>query len=108
MLMVSTDYIPGQELELLGLVGGSANRCQFTEQDWAPTGRREAIRYTEMMDEARELATQRMEQQAAELGADAVICVQYSFASIMKGGALVMAYGTAVRFKQARQEGEVL
>ncbi len=54
--------------------------------------------YTEMMNEARALATQRMVKQAEDLGADAVVCVRYASASIMQGAAEVMAYGTAVKF----------
>ena len=55
--------------------------------------------YTDMMDQARALATQRMEQEAEALGADAVVNIRYSSASVMQGAAEVMAYGTAVRFK---------
>ena len=55
--------------------------------------------YTDMMNEARSIATQRMVDEAQALGADAVVAVRYSSASVMQGAAEVMAYGTAVKFK---------
>ena len=54
--------------------------------------------YTDMMNKARDLATSRMIDQAAQMGADAVVCVRYSTASITQGAAEVFAYGTAVKF----------
>ena len=51
-----------------------------------------------MMNDARALATKRMIEEAEKLGADAVVNVRYSSASVMQGAAEVMAYGTAVRF----------
>ena len=54
--------------------------------------------YTEMMNEARALATKRMVEEAENLGADAVVNVRYSSASVMAGAAEVIAYGTAVKF----------
>ena len=55
--------------------------------------------YTEMMNEARALATKRMVQEAEGLGADAVVNIRYSSAAIMQNAAEVIAYGTAVKFK---------
>jgi uncharacterized protein YbjQ (UPF0145 family) len=55
--------------------------------------------YTEMMNDARALATQRMIAEATTMGADAIINVRYSSSSIMQGAAEVMAYGTAVKYK---------
>ena len=55
--------------------------------------------YTQMMDEARALATQRMVAEAEAMGADAVVNVRYASAAVMQGAAEVMAYGTAVRFR---------
>ena len=55
--------------------------------------------HTEMMNEARALATKRMVQEAEHLGADAVVNIRYSSAAIMQNAAEVIAYGTAVKFK---------
>ena len=53
--------------------------------------------YTEMLVEAREIATKRMLDNAAAMGADGVIDVKYSSAAIMQGAAEIVAYGTAVK-----------
>lgn len=52
-----------------------------------------------MMDEARDIATQRMIKEAEGLGADAIISIRYATSAIMQGAAEVMVYGTAVKFK---------
>ncbi len=53
--------------------------------------------YTEMLVEARQIATKRMVDEAEALGADAVIGVKFGSSAIMQGAAEVLAYGTAVR-----------
>ena len=52
-----------------------------------------------MMDSARRIATGRMEEEAAKLGADAVINVRYTTSAVMESAAEVLAYGTAVKFR---------
>ena len=54
--------------------------------------------YTEMLNEARQIATKRMVDAAEELGADAVVGLRYAASSVMQGAAEVIAYGTAVKF----------
>lgn len=54
--------------------------------------------YTEMMNEARALATKRMVEEAQKLDADVIVNVRYSSAAVMQGAAEIMAYGTAVKF----------
>ena len=58
--------------------------------------------YTEMLNEARQIAVKRMVDEAKELGADAVIGVRYGSSQVMNGAAEVIAYGTAVKFNDAR------
>ena len=103
MLLVNIDYIPGRELEPLGLVKGSTIQSKNIGRDITQSFKTlvggELKSYTDMMDQARALATQRMEQEAEALGAAAVVNIRYSSASVMQGAAEVMAYGTAVRFK---------
>ena len=103
MLLVNIDYIPGRELEPLGLVKGSTIQSKNIGRDITQSFKTlvggELKSYTDMMDQARALATQRMEQEAEALGADAVVNIRYSSASVMQGAAEVMAYGTAVRYK---------
>lgn len=52
-----------------------------------------------MMNEARDIAFDRMVQDAQNLGADAIVCMRFASSSIMQGAAEVMAYGTAVKFR---------
>jgi uncharacterized protein YbjQ (UPF0145 family) len=54
--------------------------------------------YTEMLIEARQIATKRMVDEAEALGADAIIGVRFGSAQVMQGAAEVVAYGTAVKF----------
>lgn len=102
MFIVNTDYIPGKELELLGLVKGATIQTRHMGKDIGAGLKTivggELKGYTEMMDSARSIATERMQQEAAKLGADAVINVRFATAAIMQGAAEVMAYGTAVKF----------
>ena len=59
----------------------------------------EITAYTEMLNEARQIATKRMVDEAEKLGADAIIGVRYGSSAVMQGAAEVLAYGTAVRLK---------
>lgn len=102
MILVNTDYIAGKNFEMLGLVKGSTIQCKNIGRDIGSGFKTlvggELQAYNEMMNEARALATKRMVEEAEALGADAIVNVRYSSASIMHGAAEVMAYGTAVRF----------
>ena len=102
MMLTTTELISGLETETLGLVQGSTIQSKNIGKDITQGFKTlvggELKAYTEMMNEARALATQRMVKQAEDLGADAVVCVRYASASIMQGAAEVMAYGTAVKF----------
>ncbi|MDD6612453.1 MAG: YbjQ family protein [Clostridiales bacterium] len=102
MLLVNTDYITGKELEMLGLVKGSTIQTRNVGRDITQGFKTlvggELKAYTEMMNEARELATSRMVQEAEALGADAVVNIRFVSSSVMQGAAEVVAYGTAVKF----------
>ena len=103
MMLVNTDYITGKELEMLGLVKGSTIQSKHLGSDISQSFKTlvggELKSYTEMMNDARALATKRMVQEAEALDADAIVCVRYASAGVMQGAAEVMAYGTAVRFR---------
>ena len=103
MLLVNIDYIPGKELEVLGIVKGSMIQTKHLGSDIANSFKTlvggELTSYTEMMNEARATATSRMVKDAENLGADAIINVRYTSSAVMQGAAEVMAYGTAVKFK---------
>lgn len=102
MILVTTDYIAGRNFEMLGLVKGSTIQSKNLGRDITQSFKTlvggELKAYTEMMNDARALATKRMVEEAEGMGADAVVNVRYSSASVMQGAAEVMAYGTAVKF----------
>lgn len=103
MLLLNIDYIPGKEIEALGLVKGSVVQVKHFGKDFMAGMKTlvggEVEGYTELMTEARKIATKRMVDEAEALGADAVLNVRYASASVMQGAAEVTAYGTAVRIK---------
>ncbi|HBL83955.1 MAG: hypothetical protein A2Y17_03980 [Clostridiales bacterium GWF2_38_85] len=103
MILVNTDYIAGKEFEMLGLVKGSTIQSKNIARDITQSFKTlvggELKAYTQMMNEARAIATKRMVEDAAALGADAIVNIRYSSAAVMAGAAEIMAYGTAVKFK---------
>ena len=103
MFLVNSDYIAGKDLEMLGLVKGSTiqskNMLKDISQGLKTLVGGELGASTEMMNDARELATRRMVAEAEALGADAVISVRYASSSVMQAAAEVLVYGTAVRIK---------
>ena len=103
MILVNTDYVSGKDLETIGLVKGSTIQSKNIGKDILQGFKTiiggELKGYTEMMNEARALATKRMVQEAEGLGADAVVNIRYSSAAVMQNAAEVIAYGTAVKFK---------
>ena len=103
MLLVTTDTVYGRDMETLGMVKGSTIQTVNLLRDLGSGLKTlvggELFKYNEMMDNARNLATERMIREAEALGADAVVAVRYSSSSIMQSAAEVMAYGTAVRLK---------
>ena len=103
MILVNTEYISGRDLEMLGLVKGSTIQSKHIGKDLMSSFKTlvggELDAYTEMMNEARAIATKRMVMEAEGMGADAVINVRYASSAIMQGAAEVIAYGTAVKFK---------
>ncbi len=102
-MILMTIEDPGKPFETLGLVRGSMIQSKHIGKDMAAGFKTlvggELKGYTEMMEESRETATQRMIQQAQLLGADAIVGVRYSSSSVMQGAAEVTAYGTAVKYK---------
>lgn len=102
MIVVNTDYIHGKELEMLGLVKGSTIQSKNIGRDITQGLKSlvggELASYTKMMDEARDIATQKMIKEAEALKADAIVNVRFATSAIIQGAAEVMAYGTAVKF----------
>ena len=103
MKLLSINYIPGAEIEALGMVKGTVVQSKNFGKDFMAGMKTlvggEITSYTEMLNEARQIATKRMVDEAEKLGADAIIGVRYGSSAVMQGAAEVLAYGTAVRLK---------
>ena len=101
MKLVSIETIPGQEFEALDIVRGTVVYSKNFGRDFMAGMKTlvggEITGYTEMLVEARQIATKRMVDDAEAMGADAVIGIRYTSASVMQGAAEITAYGTAVR-----------
>lgn len=101
MLLTNLEYVPDQRIiKHLGLVQGSTVRSKHAGRDFMAGLKNlvggELKGYTELLNESREEATQRMMEQARQLGANAVLNVRYSTSSVAAGAAEIFAYGTAV------------
>ncbi|WP_295581394.1 YbjQ family protein [uncultured Oscillibacter sp.] len=102
MLLLTIDHIPGKDLEALGLVKGTVVQSKNFGKDFMAGMKTlvggEIVGYTEMLNEARQIATKRMVDEAIALGADAIINIRYGSSAVMQGAAEVIAYGTAVKY----------
>lgn len=101
MKLLSIEYIPGVEIEALGMVKGTIVQTKNVGKDFMAGMKTlvggEIVGYTQMLEEARQIAVKRMVDEAKALGADAIIGVRYGSSQLMAGAAEVIAYGTAVR-----------
>ena len=101
IIVVTTPEIPGKNIvRTLGLVRGNTIRARHVGRDIMAGLRNlvggEVTEYAKLLAESREQALDRMVEQAEELGANAVIGLQFQTSVIMGGAAEMMAYGTAV------------
>ena len=101
MKLVSIDTIPGAQIEAIGIVKGTIVQTKNIGRDFMAGMKTlvggEIVGYTEMLNEARQIATKRMVDDAEALGADAIVGVRYGSSQVMQGTAEVIAYGTAVK-----------
>lgn len=101
MKLVSIETIPGVEFEVLGLVKGTVVQSKNFGRDFMAGMKTlvggEIKGYTEMLNEARQIATKRMVDEATALGADAIVGVRFGSSAVMQGAAEVIAFGTAVK-----------
>ena len=102
MKLVTIENWPGKNYEVLGLVKGTVVQSKNLGKDFMAGMKTlvggEIVGYTEMVTEARAVATKRMVDEAEALEADAIIGVRYGSSSVMQSAAEVLAYGTAIRF----------
>ena len=104
MLLLNIEYVPGREIEALGLVKGSVVQSKNFGKDFM-AGMKTLVdceneSCSERLNEARQIATKRMVDEAEALGADAVVNIRFASASIMQSAAELTAYGTAVKYKE--------
>lgn len=103
MQLVNIDYIPGKEIEALGIAKGTVVYSRNFGKDFMAGMKTlvggEIEGYTEMLNTARQIAVKRMVEDAEQMGADAIVNMRYGSSSVMQGAAEVIAYGTAVKFK---------
>ncbi len=89
--------------EYLGIVKGEIVQSKHFGRDFMAGMKTivggEIKGYTEMIEEAREIATERMVEEATKLGANAIIGIKYSTSAVMQGAAEILVYGTAVKIK---------
>lgn len=104
MILTNLESVPGRRIiEHYGLVSGSTIRAKHLGTDILASLKNivggEMEGYTELLAQSRQEATERMVAQAAEFGANAVINVRYSTASVAQGAAEILCYGTAVKIQ---------
>ena len=102
MILSNTEEIPGRTIrEFYGVVTGSTVRAKHIGRDLMASLKNlvggELKGYTELLQEARQEALDRMSEQARSVGANAVVNVRFSTSSVAQGAAELFAYGTAVR-----------
>jgi len=101
MKLLSIEYIPDTKIEALGMVKGTIVQTKNVGRDFMAGMKTlvggEIVGYTEMLNEARQIAVKRMVDEAKALDADAIIGIKYGSSQVMQGAAEVIAYGTAVK-----------
>ncbi|MBT3235673.1 MAG: YbjQ family protein [Bdellovibrionales bacterium] len=102
MLLSNTETIPGKEIrEFYGLVAGSTVRAKHIGRDFMAGLKNiiggELTGYSELLQDSRQEAMNRMEEQAKKVGANAIVNIRFSTSSIAQGAAELYCYGTAVK-----------
>ena len=99
--LYNTETIPGQKYEALGIVKGSVIQSKHLGRDIMNVLKSivggELRGYSEMLNEARAIATKRMIQDAVNMNADAIVNVRYTTSAVLQGAAEILVYGTAVK-----------
>ena len=104
MLVTTADVGPGARIQLLGRVRGNIVTSKNVGRDlmagFKAMAGGEIKTYTDMTNEARHIAEQRMVEQAQAMGADAIVAMRFSSETVVDGATEMLAYGTAVKFVQ--------
>ena len=102
MIMTNVNTVPGKKIvEHFGIVQGSTVRAKHIGRDFMAGLKNlvggELKGYTELLQDSRQEAMKRMEEQARHMGANAVVNIRFATSSVAQGAAELFAYGTAVR-----------
>ncbi len=102
MVITNIETVPGKTvLEHFGLVSGSTIRAKHIGRDFMAGLKNlvggELKGYTQLLQESRRQAMDRMVEEARLMGANAIVNVRFSTSSVAQGAAELYAYGTAVR-----------
>ncbi|HLR52190.1 MAG TPA: YbjQ family protein [Candidatus Avamphibacillus sp.] len=101
MLIVTTNEVPGKQItEVKGFVQGSTVQSKHVGRDIGAGLKTlvggEIKGYSDMMEEARNIALERLITDADRQGANAIVGMRYQTSQVMNAAAEVIAYGTAV------------
>ncbi len=105
MLHSTIDYVPNKEIaDVLGVVRGTSVRAKWFGADFLSGLKNmvggELTQYMNLLSEAREKAMERMDKDAEELGADAIIGMRFMTSQIAQGAAEILVFGTAIKLKK--------
>lgn len=102
MLVTTTENIPGQEYRVLGSAWGLTTMAPNAVRNFGAGLKNifggEIRGYTKVVEKSRQRAIARLEQNARDMGADAVVMMRFDSDSITTDMETVVAYGTAVKF----------
>lgn len=104
MIFTTTETVPNREVEaVLGVVNGNVVQSKNVGRDLM-AGLKSIVGgelkgYTEMLTEARTIATERLVAEAEKLGADAIVGVRFTTSAVTDGASEIMAFGTAVKLR---------
>lgn len=101
MILTNLETVPGKAITAhYGLVSGNTVRAKHVGRDIAASFKNivggELKGYTELLEDSRKEATNRMAEQAQALGANAVINIRFSTSAVAQGASELYVYGTAV------------
>lgn len=102
MLITTTERIPGKDYEIIGEVFGVTTQSKNMFKDIGASFKTivggEIKAYSEMLEESRQIAIERLKDKASEMGADAIVMMRFDTGTIGTDMQTVVAYGTAVKY----------
>lgn len=102
LIVTTMNDIPGRKVkQILGVVRGNTVRSRNIGRDIMAGFKSivggEIATFTELINQSRDEAYNRMVNKAIEMGADAIIAMRFDASSIMQNSSEILAYGTAVK-----------